>query len=133
MAPYGYSGLWIHSLLLDPSDGVLYAGTDNGGLLDPPGRSLGSVALRPRDHICLLGGRYRATVMSQIPDWQAPQGLQVARGARRSTGQIASARSAFRNSPAIPRFRKWSSRSSIRAGIEGPGSFMQDSRIFPTS
>ena len=77
---YGYSGLRIQSLLLDPSDGVLYAGTENGVFAIRPG--VPSAPCTPAaGHSCLLGGRYRATVMAQIPDWQRSQGLQVARGA----------------------------------------------------
>jgi hypothetical protein len=74
---YGNSGLWIYSLVLDPADGVLRAGTANGVFAIRPGSA--SPACTPTaNHLCLLGGRYRATVMAQIPDWQ--RNLRVARG-----------------------------------------------------
>ncbi len=77
--PFGRAGLWIHSLVLDPEDGVLRAGTANGVFAIRPGVSSAPCAPSSR-HLCLLDGRYRATVMAQIPDWQRSQGLQVARG-----------------------------------------------------
>jgi len=73
----GNSGLFIHSLVLDPTDGVLRAGTENGVFAIRPASP--SPACTPAaDHLCLLGGRYRATVMAQIPDWR--RDLRVARG-----------------------------------------------------
>ncbi len=62
----GYSGLWINSLVLDPADGVLRAGTANGVFAIRPG--VPSPPCTPAAaHLCLLGGRYRATVMAQNP------------------------------------------------------------------
>jgi photosystem II stability/assembly factor-like uncharacterized protein len=75
---FGNSGLFIHSLVLDPAAGVLRAGTENGVFAIRPASP--SPACTPTaEHLCLLGGRYRATVMAQIPDWR--RGFEVGRGA----------------------------------------------------
>jgi hypothetical protein len=82
---YGNSGLWVHSLVLDPADGVLRAGTENGVFAVRP--AVPSPPCTPAaEHLCLLGGRYRATVMAQIPDWRrdfrVAQGTVVQQGDR---------------------------------------------------
>jgi hypothetical protein len=74
---YGNSGLWIHSLSLDPADGVLRAGTENGVFAIHPNAPSPPCTPAP-EHLCLLGGRYRATVIAQIPDRQ--RDFRVARG-----------------------------------------------------
>lgn len=63
---YGHQGLWIHSLVLDPADGVLRAGTENGIFAIRPNAPSYPCTPAP-EHLCLLGGRYRVTVMSQHP------------------------------------------------------------------
>jgi hypothetical protein len=74
---YGNSGIWVHALVLDPADGVLRAGTENGIFAIRP--NVPSAPCTPAaEHLCLLGGRYRATVMAQIPDWR--RDFRVARG-----------------------------------------------------
>ncbi len=63
---YGYRGLAVSALALDPASGVLYAGTENGVFAIRPYAP--SPACEPApDHLCLLGGRLRVTVMAQHP------------------------------------------------------------------
>jgi hypothetical protein len=63
---YGYSGLRVSSLALDPASDALYAGTENGVFAIRPDAP--SPACEPApDHLCLLGGRLRVTVMAQHP------------------------------------------------------------------
>jgi hypothetical protein len=76
---YGNSGLWVRTLALD-SDGVLYAGTENGVFAIRPGAP-GPLCVPNAEQLCLLGGRYRATIMAQYPYLPlGPKSLTVARG-----------------------------------------------------
>jgi hypothetical protein len=61
-----HSGLWVHSLVFNPVDGVLRAGTDNGVFAIHP-NAASAPCTSSAEYLCLLGGRYRVSVMAQDP------------------------------------------------------------------